>query len=155
MADVKVPAGTMNPEQITENLDFAEPLFKSGDPYARQHGFDTAAHAYRALALYQEDVTLRMACLQAGAQYRLQAARVRFKHGIPTIFPRTEAELLGLGRCDACGRPWQVWASDACPECPRLLFGPTPSSREEAGTYPEPSPVTPANWVSRVDGEDD
>lgn len=149
------PAGTMSREQISENLAYAEGLFADPDPYRRQHGYETARRAYEALAYHQEDPMLAMACRQAAARYHARGAFVRFEHGIPTIFPRTEAAALGLeGCCQACGRPWSLRIEGACPQCPRLTFGPTPTSREDAAHYPSPTAVDPSRW-STAEGHDD
>lgn len=95
-----------------------------------------------------------MACRQAAAQYHTLAAYVRFEHGIPTIFPRAEAAALRLdGRCRTCERPWSVSVEGACPECPRLTFGATPTSREDTTNYPQPAAIDPASWstANRLD----
>lgn len=104
----------------------------SRDPYTRAAGFKHRALLWGQLAVQTKDPTYAAACTLAGLTDQVSAARIRFEHGIPTILPKTEAELLGLRTCDWCGRPWQADATGACPKCPRLLFGPTPGDREEA-----------------------
>lgn len=132
---------------IEQWITDAEQAFNDADPYRRQDGYARAARAYRTLASQLNDATLKLACNLAADKYDDVAARIRWEHGIPTIFPRTELGRLVLGTCDHCGRPWQADLEGACEHCPRLLFGPTPSSREEAAQFPPASTVEPKRWT--------
>ncbi len=116
----------------------------SEDPFRRQAALDLAGRIYLELTeLTTGDVETRAFQL-AALHYKREAARVRFHHGIPTIYPTAELELLQLAKCDGCGRPWQLNADGACEHCPQLLWGPAPSSQDEAGAFPPGKPVTPA-----------
>lgn len=137
----------MTRAQIDEHLDFAEQHFTSDDPYEQAYAYTCACLAYDALAVYQDDLALRMACHQAALMYETRAARVRFENGIPTTKPMTEVEMLGPMSCEHCGAPWQIPAShQRCPQCPQLLFGPTPTSLADVANYPEPTVVDVTNW---------
>ncbi len=82
-----------------------------------------------------------VACHYAAILDQEAAAAVRFEHRIPTLFPRSEAGKLHLPACPSCGRPWQRATEGACPQCPRITFGPSPSSTAQAAQYPDPEPV--------------
>jgi hypothetical protein len=75
--------------------------------------------------------------------YAVLASQTRFEHGIPTLYPKTEATNLHLGRCSHCGRPWQSGLDGACEHCPRLLFGATPQDAAQAKHLPGGEPVDP------------
>lgn len=138
----------MSRELIQRTLDQAELEFTSDDPWRRARAFHNAANAYSALASYQADPTLRMACRQAGVHYQTLAARVRFGNKIPTILPGQEAALLDLHhRCEYCGRPFSTNPTGACPECPTLLFGTTPADAEEAAEASRPVPADEESWL--------
>jgi hypothetical protein len=118
---------------MLKRLDAAEAALRSDDPYQR-----AAAHMARAAVYYElyEKTLLgpvnKAAYARAALMDETTAARIRFKHGIPTITPQTEATLLGLGVCGQCGREWQIGTDGACPSCPRVAFGPTPRTLQEA-----------------------
>lgn len=134
--------------RIEATLDSAEKAFGSNDPYARAHGYQVAGTMYTELATTVKDPLLKVACLQAGERYMALAARVRFLNHIPTLLPKTEAEMLGLlGRCETCSRPWSVDSAGACADCPQLLWGPIPRTEEEARLMPRPRAVNSANWA--------
>jgi hypothetical protein len=76
-----------------------------------------------------------VACHYAAILDQEAAAAVRFEHHIPTLFPRSGAGKLHLRACAACGRPWQRSTIGACPGCPRLFFGPSPSSTAQAAPH--------------------
>lgn len=82
-----------------------------------------------------------VACHYAAQLDQQDAARHRYAGGIPSIFPRAEAELLQLRQrqCGACGRPWQLDDTGRCDQCPRLMFG---HPIAEPSTW---QPVTPAD----------
>lgn len=147
-----VPGGTMSRDQIAAHLAFAAEHFAADDPYERAHAFSCAGRAYESLALHQDDEMLRTACQQAALRYEMQAARVRFDYGIPTTRPKTEAELLGIRFCESCRRPWQIPpGKGSCPDCPVLLFGPTPTTAAEVGKYPAPTLVDVTKWSDHSD----
>lgn len=127
--------------RIELQLDAAERLFKHPDPYRRQAAYSSAVLSYSELAPLHDDPTVRMALSLASAFYQRQSALVRWQHRIPTITPGTDVALIGLAQCDECGRPWQVDTAGACPQCPRPLFGPSPTSFEEAAQLPAGVPA--------------
>lgn len=143
------PAGKR--ARIEATLNDAEKGFKSEDPYTKAHAYEVAGSMYAELATTITDATLSNACLQAGERYKSLAARVRFLNHIPTLLPKAEAEMLGLlGRCHTCKRPISVDPGGACPDCPHLMWGPTPRTEEEATLMPRPSAVNPANWAPEI-----
>jgi hypothetical protein len=73
-----------------------------------------------------------------------------FKQCIPTLFPRSEAGKLHLRACAACGRPWQRSTEGACPKCPRITFGPSPSTVAQARRFPQPKLLD--IWPDLADG---
>jgi hypothetical protein len=120
-----------------------------GDPYRQQAALDSrallwgslgeAAHhvADQALDAGNSDLGRLLEQLATATAYAAildqeQAARVRFEHRIPTLHTGAQATLLHLGTCSACGRPWQLDDSGACPDCPAFYWGPAPYSRENA-----------------------
>lgn len=82
------------------------------------------------------------ACMLASFHDQETAARIRFEHRIPTLFPKSMAAQAGLQRCEWCGRPWQADPEGACEHCPRLMWGPAPRSAEQARKGPAPIEVT-------------
>lgn len=71
-------------------------------------------------------------CMYAQILDQEDAARTRYRHRIPTLFPAQDKARLHLQTCDACGRPWQVDPEGACPRCPAIVWGPSPKNAEEA-----------------------
>lgn len=130
---------------LVERLDRYEDDLENLDPCVRAGAFEGRARVYDELAASTtgDGDVYRMACYRSAILDKSSAARVRFLAGIPTLFPRTEQTLLGLSTCDWCGRPWQVSAEGACPRCPRMLFGPTPSSRQDAADSVAPLHAAP------------
>jgi hypothetical protein len=122
-------------------LDQAEQLVTSDDPHARQRGYANAASLYGELARHTDDPTWAKAAMMAGQMCGVLASQVRFEHGIPTPDPKTEAHNLHLGSCAHCGRPWQGSLDGACEYCPRLLFGATPETRDQAERLPVGRPT--------------
>ncbi|MBV9026072.1 MAG: hypothetical protein JO362_20315 [Streptomycetaceae bacterium] len=112
------------------------------DPYRQAQAFDARAAAWLDLAGLAEGSVYHAACMLAHFQDQRTAAVIRFEHSIPTLFPRTMAAKVGLQCCQWCGRPWQADPTGACEHCPRLTWGPTPRSAQEAATGPTPQPVT-------------
>lgn len=90
------------------------------------------------------------ACAYAAILDQEHAARVRFAHGIPTILPKTEASKLHLDemRCRSCGQPWQT--NRPCAQCPRILWGATPTSIADAEHFADGEP-----WPRPVDADED
>lgn len=125
--------------QLIERLDDAEAHLDDPDPYARAAAFASRARLHEQLYAQTTDPVYAAACARAAVCDDITAARIRYEHGIPTIMPRTEAELLGLRRCEFCGRPWQISDLGACPRCPRLRFGPTPNRRPDGPGRGEPA----------------
>jgi hypothetical protein len=117
---------------LIEHLDAAEARLDDPDPYVRAAAFESRARLHIQLYAQTTDAVYAAACARASVCDDMSAARIRFEHGIPTIRPGTEQKLLGLRLCERCGRPWQASTEGACPHCPRLLFGPTPGSRDDA-----------------------
>ncbi|SFW12980.1 hypothetical protein [Amycolatopsis australiensis] len=136
-------------------LDEAEQAYRQDDdPYLKQAGFSAASRLYEQLAGGTDDPTWKHAARMAGLMFSVLGARTRWAHGIPTITPRAEAELLGLGACEGCGRPWQVDdAAELCEQCPRLRFGPTPQSADEAVRLGSGEPVSLRELVVRNDAD--
>ncbi|TCO55652.1 hypothetical protein [Actinocrispum wychmicini] len=122
----------MSREDLERYLDEAEKDFRSPDPYRRAEAYALASRLHDELARHTDDPTWKQAARMAGLRYAIEAARIRWRHGIPTLIPETQATLLGLGLCDSCGRPWQAGLQGACPQCPRLRHGATPMSAEQA-----------------------
>ncbi|NUT53491.1 MAG: hypothetical protein HOV94_40320 [Saccharothrix sp.] len=118
--------------ELERLLDQAEQSFRSEDPYRQQAAYGLAAQVYEELAGHTDDATWGQAARMAGQRMAIEAARIRWQHGIPTILPGAEAALLGFGMCVECGRPWQAGTEGACPRCPRLRHGPTPRAAGEA-----------------------
>lgn len=137
-------------DRLIEHLDDAEARLDDPDPYARAAAFRARARLYHQLYAQTTDAVYGAACARASVCDDISAARIRFEHGIATITPRTEAELVGLRACPDCGRPWQRSVEGACPRCPRLLFGATPTSRQEAESLP---PGTPVRYEGDRDAE--
>jgi hypothetical protein len=94
------------------------------------------------------------ACARASLLDEQTAAKIRFEHSIPTLYPRTQAHALNLGTCSSCGRPWQADPDGACEHCPRLLYGPTPSNSADAARFPAPHPVTPEQLADPLPVDD-
>ncbi|MEV6832045.1 hypothetical protein [Amycolatopsis sp. NPDC051102] len=138
-------------------LDAAEQAYRQDDdPHRKQAGYSAASRLYEQLAGRTDDPTWKHAARMAGLMFSVLGARTRWAHGIPTITPRAELELLGLGVCENCGRPWQVDdAAESCEQCPRLRFGPTPQSAEEAAQLGSGEPVALRELLGRRDGEAD
>ncbi|WP_280212183.1 hypothetical protein [Nocardia cyriacigeorgica] len=126
---------------IEDMISGGEVRFRSADPYQSQAGYDQAGRGYELLAEQTEDMTLAMACRLAGQFYRREAARIRWEHRIPSLLPRSEVTLIGLGTCRWCGRPWQVSTDGACERCPEPLFGVAAPDAERAATWPAGDPV--------------
>jgi hypothetical protein len=127
------------------------------DPYALAAALDTRGGLFSALGLRVRDASgplaelLGLACSYAAILDQESAARTRYGHHIPTLRPGAELAQLHLEemRCQACGRPWRADPDpDACPHCPCLLWGSSPTSRAEAATLPAPRPA-------RLDGVGD
>uniref|UniRef100_UPI002F90F5E8 hypothetical protein n=1 Tax=Streptomyces virginiae TaxID=1961 RepID=UPI002F90F5E8 len=112
------------------------------DPHRRAQAFDARSMAWLELASHAEGSHFHAACMLASFHDQETAARVRFEHSIPSLFPQTMAGRVGLQCCEWCGRPWQAAPEGACEHCPRLMWGPTPRSADEARTGPAPIPVT-------------
>lgn len=121
---------------LVEQLDAAEACLEHDDPYVRAAAYASRASVYGALHVQTRSPVYAAACARASVLDEQTAARIRFEHDIPTLYPGTSAEAVGLRRCQHCGRPWQDNAAGACEHCPRLLFGPTPRTRAEAGKFP-------------------
>jgi hypothetical protein len=138
---------------LVERLDEAEAHLRDPDPYRRQAAHDARAMVYDGLAAQTSDSVYHAACIRAAICDRTSAARIRWQHGIPTLYPRTEAHLLGFGQCPECGRPWQLSTAGACPHCPTLQHGPTPTSAAAAAELPATS-VDITTW-DQPDGADD
>lgn len=138
--------------QIKERLDEADrvlqeetELHRAGeqdDPHRRAQAFDARSMAWLELAAHAEGSEYHAACMLASFHDQETAARIRFEHSIPSLFPQTMAARVGLQCCEWCGRPWQADPEGACEHCPRLMWGPTPRSAGEARTGPKPVPVT-------------
>jgi hypothetical protein len=126
------------------NAAIGNPSEAGGDLYRLQALLDSGAHL--AVIVDAEGEAGRpeipslyaVACHYAAILDQEAAAAVRFKHRIPTLFPRSEAGKLHLRACAACGRPWQRSTVGACSDCPRLLFGPSPSTVAQARRFPQP-----------------
>jgi hypothetical protein len=112
------------------------------DPYRRAQAFQARSMAWLELARHAEGTEYHAACMLASFHDQETAARIRFQHSIPSLFPRTMVAHVGLQCCEWCGRPWQADPEGACEHCPRLMWGPTPRSADEARTGPAPQPVT-------------
>lgn len=104
------------------------------DSYRRAQAFDTRSMAWLELARLAEGTEYHAACMLASFHDQETAARIRFEHSIPSLFPQTMAARVGLQCCEWCGRPWQADPEGACEHCPRLMWGPTPRSADEART---------------------
>ncbi|MFI7121876.1 hypothetical protein [Amycolatopsis sp. NPDC049868] len=122
-------------EELERGLGMAEKDFRSTDPCRRAEAYALASRLYDELARHTDDPTWKHAARMAGQRHAIEAARIRWQHRIPTITPRTQAALLGLGLCHSCGRPWQAGLEGACPVCPRVRHGATPVSVEEAERF--------------------
>ena len=142
----RVDFGVLSWERLVELVDDAEAHLDDPDPYVRATAYTARARLYAQLASQTTNSVYSAACLRAGLCDDITAARIRFEHAIPTLMPRTEADLLGLRTCSWCGRPWQADPAGACEHCPRLRFGPAPHDRAEAKRLPPPTPVDPAEW---------
>ena len=106
------------------------------DPFSKASGYDQRSRLHMELARLTEDPDVRRA-LRILSNYEMnEAARTRFTHSIPTPRPKAVASRTGLQTCLLCGRPWQVSPEGACDLCPRLMFGPTPHSQQEAEELP-------------------
>jgi hypothetical protein len=126
-------------------------LSDGGDPYRLQALLDARAHLWHELAAIADaereagrpavPSLYAVACHYAAILDQEAAAAVRYEHHIPTPFPRSEAGKLHLRVCAACGRPWQRSTIGACSDCPRITFGPNPSSAAQARQFPQPEPV--------------
>ncbi|MCY0923194.1 hypothetical protein OS965_34520 [Streptomyces sp. H27-G5] len=112
------------------------------DPYRRAAAFEARSMAWLEMAAHAEGSNFHAACMLASFHDQETAARIRFEHSIPSLFPKTMAGRVGLQCCDWCGRPWQADPDGACEHCPRLMWGPTPRTANEARTGPAPIPVT-------------
>lgn len=130
-------------DSLIERLDRCEEDLEDPDPYVRAHAFHARAGVYSELAAATTSDVYQAACYRSEVLDKSTAASIRFTAGIPTLFPRTETSLLGLNTCEWCGRPWQVSAEGACPHCPRLMFGPSPTSRADADRYARPVEAAP------------
>ncbi|GHF75492.1 hypothetical protein GCM10010218_65560 [Streptomyces mashuensis] len=124
------------------------------DPCRRAQAFDARAAAWLELARHAQGSEYHAACMLAHFHDQETAARIRFEHSIPSLFPQTMAARVGLQCCEWCGRPWQADPEGACEHCPRLMWGPTPRSAEEARTGPKPIPVTREQMQPPRDYED-
>lgn len=133
--------------KLNEYLDETEAHLKDDDVYRQAAAFQQRAFLYNELAAHTTEPTYKAACYRAAICDETSAARIRFEHGIPNIKPKTEAHLLGLRTCDSCGRPWQLSEDGACPDCPRMRFGPPPSSAAEAGKRAQKQPA-PAPYIT-------
>lgn len=130
------------------------------DPYRYAALLDARAGWWDQLALLADrghagnvrDV-YAIACSYAGILDRQDAARIRFRYRIPTLHPSGIAQLVGLTdtRCEACGRPWLLDPTGACPACPALLYGITPGNATEAANYPPGRPWTPEHTLGQED----
>lgn len=154
MPDTAHRADLLPMDELQRHLDEAESLFTSDDPYARQRGYTNASRLYGELARHTDDPMWAMAAMMAGQMYGVLASQTRFEHGIPTVFPKTEAQNLHLGRCQHCGRPWQGYLDGACERCPRLMFGATPDDREHARRFHDARPVDLADLHAPVDDDE-
>ncbi len=122
-----------------------------GDPHRLQALLDSRAHLWHELAAIADaereagrpeiPSLYTVACHYAAILDQEAAAAVRYEHRIPTLFPKSEAGKLHLRACPSCGRPWQRSTVGACSDCPRLLFGPSPSGTAQAAQFPDPEPV--------------
>lgn len=113
------------------------------DPYRRAALLDTRAGVWMELAEAAPAGTpdeFRQAAHYAAILDQEQAAQIRYAAGIPTPFPGTQRARLHLADmlCRSCGQPWQT--DRPCPRCPRILFGATPRSREDAAKFPPGTP---------------
>lgn len=111
------------------------------DPYRRAQAFFARSMAWLELARHAEGTEYHAACMLASFHDQHTAAALRFEYSIPTLFPQTMAAHAGLQCCEWCGRPWQADSEGACERCPRLMWGPTPRSADEAQARPAPVPV--------------
>lgn len=159
--DVFKPAGPRAGGQawaaLIEQLDYYEPRLRDEDPYVAAAAFTGRARVYEQIQGQTDDPVYKQACFLASLHDHQAAAKIRFQHGIPTIFPGTEIALLDLRRCEFCGRPWQIDpdgerhpdrpADQACPHCPRLMHGPTPSTMPAAAGMPS-NPVDVTRFLS-------
>ncbi|WKV76612.1 hypothetical protein AW27_034245 (plasmid) [Streptomyces sp. PCS3-D2] len=112
------------------------------DPYRRAAAFEARSMGWLELAAHAEGSNFHAACMLASFHDQETAARIRFEHRIPTLFPKSMAAQAGLQCCEWCGRPWQADPEGACEHCPRLMWGPAPRSADQARTGPAPIPVT-------------
>ncbi|GIL29158.1 hypothetical protein [Actinocatenispora comari] len=143
-------------DDIVTGLDAAEQHLQDSDPYARAAAAADRGRLFAQMGARTTDKVYAHVCQLAALYEEQEGARIRCRHRIPTVFPRTQAAAVGLSTCDWCGRPWQADPTGACEHCPRLVFGPSPASREEAARYSPGQPVTAddiASWSEPVDGD--
>lgn len=136
------------------------------DPYLLAALLDSRAGWWLELARlrdgepYEPGITdiYAIACHYAAILDQDHAARIRFANRIPTLHPGSVLAHLNLeaASCQRCGRPWRTpntveehnrQLADSCPECPALLFGISPSSTEQAATYPPGQPWRPTDSI--------
>lgn len=142
-ARVTHPEGSRRRE-ITERIAQADRDTRAADPCVRASAHDLRAGAYADLAatLRGTDDTLAAAVERAATTDRVAAATTRFEYAIPTAMPLTEVRHLPLRACPSCGRPWQRASRGRCPHCPRLVFGATPHTLEQARDLPPGVPIS-------------
>ena len=142
-------------DQLAERFAEAEAGTAADSPLQRMHAHDLAASVFEHLVGRTADPIIKAAHTSAGLHQRTLAARIRFAHRIPSIFPLSDVELLGLAdlTCQACGRVCAMTAQGACPECPGLMVGPTPATEEEALDLPAERAElgdASARWIDRT-----
>jgi len=126
--------------EIHERLTQARRDTMSTDPCVRARAYELRATAYNDLAEHAESTTgdkiTADGLRHAAHGDRTSAALIRYKHAIPTPLPRADLHRLPVHSCASCGRPWQRSPHGKCPQCPRLMYGPTPNTIEQARDYP-------------------
>jgi hypothetical protein len=127
------------------------------DPWRMSAILDARAGVWMELAEAAPDSTpseWRQAAHYAAILDQEQAARIRYAAGIPTLFPGAQASQLHLDEmlCRSCGQPWQ--SPNPCEQCPRILWGTTPKTREQAQSFPAGEPWLPDADEHRDAAED-
>ena len=110
--------------------------FVDKDPQAAVKARSVVAGIFRDMAETEGDMLRSRALYLAAEMMDIHAERTAFMTGVPTNMPDRARQLLFLGCCEACGRPWQVNATGACQVCPTIIYGARACTQAEQEQYP-------------------